>query len=268
MARLFSVTACALLASALSACSASPFEQGPNDALRGYSRALEEKRIDDAYRYLSDDAKRSLSFEAFRRAVEENPAEVMEVAQSLTRPTTDPVVTAVVSMPTGEELHMVFEDGRWRVDSSAVDLYSQATPRQALVGFIRAFERKRYDVVLRYVTDADREGVDEDKPQAAPPADAAKPAAPGAKPAAPVDATAAAHPVPPDAGEGELTPALMKESWEGAMKDRMNRIVQALKAALPTATIEETGEFASMPYGSGSNVTLVRERGAWKIKDF
>ena len=60
MARLFSVAACALFASALGACSASPFEQGPNDALRGYSRALEEKRIDDAYRYLSDDAKRSL----------------------------------------------------------------------------------------------------------------------------------------------------------------------------------------------------------------
>ncbi|MFO0617673.1 MAG: hypothetical protein U0414_34080 [Polyangiaceae bacterium] len=258
-------------ASVAASCSSSTYEQGPNDALRGYARALEENRIDDAYRYLSDDAKRSLTLEAFRRAVTENPTEVIEVARSLTRPTTDPVVVATVTVPSGEELRMVFEDGRWRVDASAVDLYSQGTPRQALVGFIRAFERKRYDVILRYVPDAERDGLDSDfgdtpaKDAPAPPAASASPSS--APSASPSGSPSAGPPAPPHPSDGSLTADLIKEAWEGPMHDRMNRTVQALKAALPTANIEETGEFASMAYGSGNAVSFVRERGAWKIKD-
>lgn len=258
-----------------SACGSSTYEQGPNDALRGYARALEENRVDDAYRFLSDDAKRSMSLEAFRRAVIENPAEVMEVARSLTRPTTEPVVVATITVPSGEELRMVYEDGRWRVDASAVDLYSQTTPRQALVGFIRAFERKRYDVILRYVPDAEREGLDSDLGSAAPTdATPATPASSGSSaasaPSAAPSASGSAGPAvetPPRPTDGSLTADLIKEAWEGPMQERMNRTVQALKAALPTATIEETGEFAAMAYGSGNAVSFVRERGAWKIKD-
>ena len=268
-------------------CTGSAFEQGPSDALRGYSRALQEKRVEDAYRYLSDDAKRSLSLEAFRRSVEENPTETGEVAESLQRPTTDPVVTAVVTVPSGEELHMVYEDGKWRVDAAAVDLYSQATPRQALVGFIRAFERKRYDVLLRYVSDADREGlapsathsVGSAAPNPAAPTPATTPTASAATPPAttppgttpgttPPAATPANPPGLSGNDSGELTVELMRDAWEGPVHERILRTMQALKAALPTATIEETGEFAAMAYGSGSSVSFIRERGAWKIKDF
>ena len=38
-------------------------------------------------------------------------------------------------------------------------------------------------------------------------------------------------------------------------------------ASLPAATIEETGERATMPYGAGT-MQLVREHGLWKIEDF
>ncbi len=41
-----------------------------------------------------------------------------------------------------------------------------------------------------------------------------------------------------------------------------------MKAALPTATIEETGDSAAMSYGAGGTVAFVREHGVWKIKDF
>src|SRR4051794_31044616 len=133
-------------------------QQGPSDTLRAYAQALEQGRVDDAYHLLSDEAKRSMSLEAFRRAVKENPRDATEIAQALARPATDPVVTATVTVPSGDELLLVYEGGRWRIDASAVDLYGQATPRQAIMGFLRAFERKRYDVILRYVPDAEREG--------------------------------------------------------------------------------------------------------------
>jgi len=141
-------------------CGASGVSQtGPGDTLRAYSQALQQGRIDDAYRLLSTEAKRTMSLEAFRRAVEENPEDAMEIARAIARPTGDPVVTATVTVPNGEELLLLYEDGAWRIDAAAVDLYGQATPRQALVGFLRAFERKRYDVVLRYVPDAEKEGL-------------------------------------------------------------------------------------------------------------
>src|SRR5262245_51944752 len=83
---------------ALSACS-NVVQQGPSDTLRAYAQALEQGRVDDAYHLLSDEAKRSMSVEAFRRAVKESPHEANEIAQALARPATDPVVTATVTVP-------------------------------------------------------------------------------------------------------------------------------------------------------------------------
>lgn len=275
-ARFLAIALAIPLATPLLACSGSAaVQQGPSDALRAYAQALEQGRVDDAYRLLSDEAKRSMSLEAFQRAVKENPADVLEIARAIARPSSDPVVTATVTVPNGDELLLVFEGGKWRIDAAAVDLYGQATPRQALVGFLRAFERKRYDVILRYVPDAEKEGLSglggEAGPRvsppeaggfAAPPSGAGQPAAPS-KPGAPPASAG-----PKAEGAVELTPEKLREAWEGPQKEQINRIVQAIKAALPTATIEEAGDSAAMAYGAGGTVAFMREHGAWKIKDF
>jgi len=248
-----------VFALACAACSSSAVvQQGPSDTLRAYARALEEGRVDDAYRLLSDDAKRTMSLEAFRRAVKESPAEVLEIARAVSRPASDPLVTATVNMPNGDELTLVYEDGKWRIDAAAIDLYSQATPRQALAGFLRAFERKRYDVILRYVPDAEKEGVL--------PGDEAAPAAPASDGAPDGNGKGKA---PASATSGtELTADKLRAAWEGPQKEQVNRVVQAIRAALPTAVIEETGDSATMAFGAGGTVALVREHGLWKIRDF
>src|SRR5260370_11786962 len=92
--------------------------------------------------------------------VKDDPEGVREIARSLERPTAPPVVTATVASPSGQELHLVLENGKWRVDASTIDLYAQDTPRHAIQGFVRALERKRYDVVMRYVPDAHKVGLD------------------------------------------------------------------------------------------------------------
>jgi hypothetical protein len=267
----------------LAACSSGLVQQGPSDTLRSYAQALEQGRVDEAYHLLSDEAKRSLSLESFRRAVKENPADVAEIAQALSRPASDPVVTATVTVPSGDELTLVYEGGRWRIDGSAVDLYGQATPRQAIVGFLRAFERKRYDVILRYVPDAEREGLtgngtgagagEEAAPRLAPRADQNADGGAGSDGGA-ADGGAAEAPAPASVAMGalgaetELTAEKLRTAWEGPYKDQINRIVQAIKAALPTAQIEETGDSAAMSYPSGGTVAFVREHGLWKIRDF
>lgn len=199
-----------------------PRAEDPQSILRSYSRALEEGRADDAYRMLSEEARRGISLEAFRRMVKDNPEEVREIAKALARPTATPVVTATVTSSNGQELQLVLENGKWRVEATAIDLYAQDTPRHAIQGFMRAVERKRYDVVLKFVPDAHKEGLD---------------------------------------------PSKLKTAWEGHDKEEIEQVVSSLKQALPTASIEETGDRATMAYGAGT-MQLVRERGLWKIEDF
>ena len=167
--RLGSVPVCFAMAAlaGLSACRSSTLQQGPSDTLRTYSRALDDGRADDAYKLLSSEAKRSIPLDAFRRMVKENAAEMKDIAHALARPSSDPVVTATVTSPKGDTILLVYEEGRWRLDGSAINLYGQATPRQSVEAFLRAFERKRYDVMIRFVPDSHLEGLDADRLKAA-----------------------------------------------------------------------------------------------------
>src|SRR5262249_44526705 len=134
-----------------------------HSVLRAYSQALEDGRAEDAYRMLSDEARRGISLEAFKRMVKDNPEEVREIARALARPTAAPAVTATVTSSNGQELQLDLANGTWKVEATAIDLYAEDTPRHAIQGFVRAVERKRYDVVLKFVPDSHREGLNADK---------------------------------------------------------------------------------------------------------
>jgi hypothetical protein len=225
----FTFAVAVFLASAVGpACASRAPAKGPRETLDAYARALEAGRTEEAYDLLSDEAKKSIPFEAFSRMVKENPEEVKDIATALSRPSGPPLVTATVTAPNGESLLLVYEDGEWRVDGSTIDLYSQATPKAAVVSFIRAYENRRYDVLLRFVPDKER------APEGGPALDSTK----------------------------------LRRAFEGEQKDEMEQITQGLRAALPTAKIELLGDRATMAYGAGSTVELVREHGLWKIEEF
>ena len=141
------------------ACASSGQQLSPQESLDAYATALREGRTADAYALLSADAKKEIPYESFQRIVRENPDEVREIARSLESPASPPRVTAVVTAPSGEALLLVYEGGAWRVDGSAIDLYGQSTPDAALRAFVRAFRNRRYDVLLRFIPDAEREGL-------------------------------------------------------------------------------------------------------------
>jgi len=137
-----------------------PPAQDPGATLRDYAAALVDGRADDAYRLLSDEARRGTSLEAFRRMVKDNREEAREMGRSLDRHTSAPVVSATLTGVDGQELHLVLENGKWKVDAADIDLYAQDTPRHTIQGFLRALERKRYDVLVRYASEQHREGLD------------------------------------------------------------------------------------------------------------
>lgn len=200
----------------------------PSDTLRAYAQAVEDNKLEQAYALLSTEAKRGLSLEAFRRMVRESPSDAKELARALARPSSDPVVTATATTATGDEIMLIFEHGVWRIDGQSIDLYGQATPKQAVKAFLRAFERKRYDILMRFVPDAKKsDGV-----------------------------------MPP------LDEERLRESWEGPQKEDMRRVTQGVAAALASQAIEESADHAALPYGGSGTLTLLREHGVWKIEKF
>jgi len=196
----------------------------PERVLHDYSLAVENGRADEAYGLLSAESKKTISFAQFQRILKDNPEEARELAQSLRRPQVGPPrVTATVTGPDGESsILLVYEQGAWRLDASAIDLYSQRTPEAAVRAFLKAYENRRYDVLLKFVPEDQREGL----------------------------------------GVAEL-----KKAWEGEDRADMDRLTGALKASLPTAKVEVFGDRATLAFGAGGSVELVRESGLWKIED-
>jgi hypothetical protein len=148
---------------ACAGCASGPKARTPEETLHEYARALREGDAERAYALLSQEARRTMPYDHFERMLRENPTEVREVAEALMRPTEPLEITAVISSPEGETLHLVYEDGAWKADVSAVDLYSQATPLAALSAFVRAFHAGRYDVLMRFVPVAKSDGLDAER---------------------------------------------------------------------------------------------------------
>ena len=217
------LAACLCLAAAFSGACGGPSVTSPRGAVDAYAAALHDGEHHKAYELLTSETRAELSFADFEKRLREHPEEVRSLVQSLSRPSDPPYVTATVTAKDGNTLTLVYENGAWRVDQSALDIYGQASPEKALASFVRALENKRYDVLLRFVPDDQREGLDA---------------------------------------------RTLQEAWEGEQKLEMEQIAQGVRLALPTAKIERVGERATMSYGAGATVELVREHGFWKIEDF
>lgn len=135
----------------LAAVACAPTTTRPQDVLAAYSRALSAGRHDEAYRLMSEEFRRQVTLEEFRRAMRDNPAEVRETVAALSRASDEATITARVRYGMGDELSLVIERGAWRIDSPILEFYSQRTPRDALRSFVRAMEHQRFEVVLLFV---------------------------------------------------------------------------------------------------------------------
>ncbi len=131
----------------------------PEATTSAFAAALREGRYEDAYGMMSADYRRRVPLDDFRHHLREDPTLARETADSLAHTSGEPEVSAVVPYGDGEQLHMVDESGSWRIASNVADFYDQSTPRAALRSFVRAMQRHRYDVVMRFVPNADKEGM-------------------------------------------------------------------------------------------------------------
>jgi len=136
-----------------------PGGASPEGTVRDFARALRDGDYESAYGRLSERYRSRVPLEEFERHLRTHPEEVRELVALVGRIEESEEITARVPFADGDALELVRQDSGWRVVGNAVDFYDQSTPRAALRSFVRAMNRRRYEVVLRFVPDADREGM-------------------------------------------------------------------------------------------------------------
>jgi hypothetical protein len=194
----------------------------PEEALHSLARALRAADADAAYDLTSTDFRRRMPREAFREYVRTHPEDVATAADDLDRRPRRVEERATVELSAGERLELRrAPDGTWQLEEDAVDPYSQRTPRSAVRAFVRAYERRRWDVLVRLAPSSEAEGV---------------------------------------------TPEGLAERWQGEEREEIERLVAGLSEALAAgASIEEHGDHAVMPWGSGARAELLLEDGLWRM---
>jgi len=141
-----------LTALALAGCGSGKAAAPPLDSvLRRYAAALEQERFDEAYRMMSDAFRKLYTRDQFISLLREDPEWLRRNLQRLRTSPQRVLVQARVEYGDGDALKLIEERGSWRIASDPTEFYSQRTPAEALRSFVRAIERKRYDVVLRFV---------------------------------------------------------------------------------------------------------------------
>jgi hypothetical protein len=119
--------------------------------VKDYLRAVNRGQLHRAYGMLSERYRREVSEKDFVASARASGSDLKESQKAFLASSQPPRVRAHLTYGPGERLDLVVEDGQWKLDVDPLDFYSQRTPRDALRSFVRALERRRYDIVLRFV---------------------------------------------------------------------------------------------------------------------
>ncbi|NOY92861.1 MAG: hypothetical protein GXP55_16880 [Deltaproteobacteria bacterium] len=191
-----------------------------SETLAHYARALRDGDVEDAYALLSNDYQARVPLEEFRRRLLENPRETAETAAALGRPAEPVEITARAPYGDGEIVELVREADGFHIRGDVTEFYPQHTPREALRSFVRAMRRGRYDVVLRFVPRAEREGVTQES---------------------------------------------LRRAATGDERDSIAAMLVALDAH-QNGHFEIRGDHASLAYGGGRILRLIREQEVWRVE--
>ncbi len=145
---LLHILAFGLLTLSLMACAPSL----PQQVVTQYGEAVAADDPREAYELLSPDLKARVSFKDFKAAWSERRKGLDEYSLEMRAAGDNPArVQATMSYTDYDTLQMRLTDDGWKITSGVLSLYSQETPREALVSFVRALEGRRYEVLMGFV---------------------------------------------------------------------------------------------------------------------
>lgn len=151
------VTTLALL---LAACASG----SPQSALDDYARAVERGDAEAAYALLTEAYRERVPFERFEeRFTKQREANQKSIVETLERAAGEAAfVDAALPYSEFDALKMTLTRNGWRLEEGLFNFYGQRTPRETLYSFIKAVERRKYDVLMRFVPGAYAESMSPD----------------------------------------------------------------------------------------------------------
>jgi hypothetical protein len=150
-----------MVALGLTACAHRPEE--PSATMASFGAALTRGDLRAAYQLTSVAFQRRMPYEAFAAALTAAGTEPAALGRRLVAEAGAVAPRVDVTLQLGEEVPLVLEGGRWRIDGPVYEAWGQATPRAAIRTFLRALDAHRYDIVLRLVPDRYRAGLSADR---------------------------------------------------------------------------------------------------------
>lgn len=131
----------------------------PQAALASYASALQKGDAARAYALVSPDDHATVDRATYTARLARDAREARELGERIARAPA-PRVFARVTLDDGTELELEQGPDGFLVSDAVTRYYAQATPRAALLTFLRAVEHERWDVLLALMPAAEREGLD------------------------------------------------------------------------------------------------------------
>ena len=131
----------------------------PEATVMAFARALNRGKLDEAYALMSAEYQKRVSLAQWKQRLTDQPQETLELSNALASVREPGEQRATVAYDDGQQLELRRDGDRWVLVTNVVGFYDQSTPREALRAFVRAMQRKRYDVVMRLIPAADKEGI-------------------------------------------------------------------------------------------------------------
>jgi hypothetical protein len=123
----------------------------PKATLRSYLGALQAGDYERAYQLMSRSFRKEFDRDEYINHHRRNPKEIQQTVAELKKGPSRLKVQADYAYGDGNRIHLEMEKGVWRIALDPVVFYSQRSPREALRSFVRAMERRRYAIVLKFV---------------------------------------------------------------------------------------------------------------------
>jgi hypothetical protein len=121
----------------------------PAATVRAFAAASRAGDVEAVYAMLDDETRASLTLDELRASYDESPTEARAQAEALSRPDATPATRAEVTLPSGEEVPLVLEDGGFRVAGGFLDAASPVTPEAAVAALRNALLRRSLPALLR-----------------------------------------------------------------------------------------------------------------------
>lgn len=131
----------------------------PEEVLIHFAEAIEDKDYKLAYELMDEEYKGRVSYKEFTKEIEENHEEIKSFVKLLKYPPEVVEKYIIIKYGTGDELRLVLEDNQWKVDSNIINFYDQSSPKKAIYSFIKAIKNRRYDILLRFIPNEQKENI-------------------------------------------------------------------------------------------------------------